>query len=93
MLKNTKKWFNDIVTEPNNSTICLIRVVAILGFIYAIVTHAYSIFHLHAVFDIQQFGISFGTMLTTLGAALGLKTDSSTTPSIVAPNSTPPAGS
>lgn len=75
-MKNLKKWIHDIVSEPDNDTICPIRILAFLGFVYALVVHGYSIFILKAAFDLVAFGTTYGVMLTALGAALMVKTDS-----------------
>jgi hypothetical protein len=75
MLAKLKKWINDIFTEPDGKTMCPVRLLAIGGFLYALITHGWTIYAQHAAFDLQNFGTSFGIMLATLGASLGLKTD------------------
>lgn len=74
-MNKLKKWLKDIATEPDGETICPVRVLALLTFIYAFSVHAYSIFVLKAVFDLMAFGTAWGIMLTTLGISLGIKTD------------------
>lgn len=78
------KWFKDTMTEPDGETICPVRILALVGFLYALFVHGWSIFVLHAVFDLTSFGIAYGTMIATLGAALGLKTDSKGKPNDMA---------
>jgi apolipoprotein N-acyltransferase len=70
-----RDWFKQLVTEPNNETHCPVRWSALIGFVYGLGAHAYSTFWLHQAFDFQAFGIGLGTMLTTVGVALGLKKD------------------
>ena len=74
-MNKLKKWLKDTLTEPDNETICPIRIFAIVGFLYALICHAWSVFALDAAFDLQSFGLGFGTMLVTCGAALGIKSD------------------
>lgn len=75
-MKNLKRWVHDIFSEPDNNTICPIRILAFVGFLYALIVHGYSIFILKAIFDLTAFGTTYGVMLASLGAALMIKTDS-----------------
>lgn len=75
-MKKLKKWVLDLFTEPDNSTICPVRILSILGFIWALAMNGWSVLVLKAVFDITAFGTSYGVMLAALGLALGMKTDS-----------------
>lgn len=76
MLSQIKKWCNDMLTEPNGTTICPVRLMALGGFVYGMGNHAYSTLWCHVAFDLQNFSIAFGALLTTTGIALGMKTDS-----------------
>lgn len=76
MIKIIKKFFKDFFTEPDGVTICPVRVLAILGFAWALVMNGWSVIVLKAVFDIVGFGTSYAAMIAALGLALGLKTDS-----------------
>lgn len=76
MWDNIKKWGRDILEEPDNHIICPIRVMAVIGFFYYIGAHAWSIIAQHAAFALVDFSTGFGIMMTTVGAALKLKTDS-----------------
>lgn len=63
-----------IITEPNNKTVCPVRVVSLLGvFQYLGLTLAHYI--QHSVFDPQAFAIGFGALIGGVGVALGLKKD------------------
>ena len=83
-MQKLKKWFTDILTEPNTNVICPIRIFALFGFVYMIGTHAFTIFGLHATFDLTAFCTSYGIMIATTGAALGFKTDSKADVKVVA---------
>lgn len=75
-MNKISKWTKDIFTEPNNNTICPVRILAILGFIWALGMNGWTVLVLKAAFDITAFGTSYGVMLAALGVALGMKTDS-----------------
>jgi hypothetical protein len=68
-------WLNQIITEPDNRTVCIVRIMSIVGagefFALAAKTALKS-----GTFDMQSFGIGFGTLLGGIGAALKLKKDS-----------------
>lgn len=84
MMSQIKKWIHDITTEPDNDIVCPVRLMAIGGCLYFFGAHAYTVIVQHAAFDLSSFGTSFGVMLATAGAALGLKTDTKpTTPNVV----------
>jgi hypothetical protein len=69
------KFLMHIVTEPDNSTVCPVRVIALLGCLeYLGVTLAHYI--QHALFDPQGFSVGFGALIAGTGVALGLKKDS-----------------
>ena len=68
------KFVRDIVTEPNSDTICVIRVIAIVGFIQFFALASWQ-YHQHGVFDPQAYALGFGAMITGAGVALGLKKD------------------
>lgn len=74
-MNKLKKWINDTLTEPDGTTICPVRVLAILGFVYALCMNGWTVIVLKAAFDITAFGASYGVMLAALGVALGMKTD------------------
>lgn len=74
-MNKLKQWVFDIFSEPDGETICPIRVLAILGFVYALCMSGWSVVVLKTVFDITAFGTSYGVMLAALGLALGFKTD------------------
>ena len=82
-MKKLKKWIFDLFSEPDNSTICPVRILAILGFVWALCMNGWSVLVLKAVFDITAFGTSYGVMLAAIGIALGMKTDSKETKDVV----------
>lgn len=65
----------NLVTEPDNKTLCPVRVIALVGTIQGLGLQFYAVVYQHAAFDIQQFGVGLGAVLTTAGVALGLKKD------------------
>lgn len=76
MWDKIKKFFHDLITEPDNAIVCPVRVMAILGFLYSLGTHAWTVFAQHVAFDLQSFSTAYGIMMATLGAALKIKSDS-----------------
>ncbi len=74
-MKSLNKWIKDCLTEPDGETICPIRIFAIIGFGYLLFTHAWSIYVLRAVFDLQAAAIGYSSLMITTGVALGSKTD------------------
>lgn len=71
-----KKFLHDLSTEPDNNIFCPVRIIAIGTFLYSLGVHAFTIFYQHVAFDFQSFSLSFSAMITTLGTALKLKSDS-----------------
>lgn len=71
-----KKWISDAFTEPGNDIVCPVRVLAILGFLWALGMNGWSVLVLKVPFDVMAFGTSYGLMLAALGIALGAKSDS-----------------
>lgn len=70
-----KKLLMQIFTEPDNSTFCPVRLLALVGsFQYLGLTLAHYI--QHAVFVPQDFALGFGALVGSLGVALGIKKDS-----------------
>jgi hypothetical protein len=69
------KFLKHILTEPDNSTFCPARLVALAGsFQYLGLNIAHYI--QHGIFDPQAFAVGFGALLAGTGVALGLKKDS-----------------
>lgn len=69
-----KKYFLDLITEPDNKTFCPVRALAILGslqYLGLAIAHYVQ----HAVFDPQGYAVGFGALLGGVGVALGLKKD------------------
>ena len=67
-------WMKQCVTEPDNSTVCPVRVIAIAGcaqFLGLTIAHYCQ----HHIFDAQNFAIGFAAILGGAGAALGMKKD------------------
>ena len=85
-MKKIKKWLFDIFSEPDNSTICPIRLLAIGGFVWALWMSGFSVLILKTPFVIVEFGTAYGVMLAALGIALGMKTDSKENKDVVLAN-------
>lgn len=68
-------WLKQIITEPDNRTVCIVRLMSIAGvgeFLYLAAKTALKA----GSFDMQAFGLGFGGLLGGIGAALKLKKDS-----------------
>jgi hypothetical protein len=70
-----KKFIMDIVTEPNNHTICPVRIAAIAGILQY---QGMALLHYfqHHIFDAQPYALGSAAILGSAGLALGLKHDS-----------------
>lgn len=67
-------WLKQIITEPDNRTVCIVRLMSIAGvaeFLYLAVKVTLKA----GTFDMQSFGLGFGGLLGGIGAALKLKKD------------------
>ena len=69
------EWFRQIVTEPDNKTVCPLRIIALLGSLQYL---GLSVAHYiqHAIFEPQAFAVGFGALLGGAGVALGVKKNS-----------------
>lgn len=76
MLQNIKNFLKQVFTEPNNSTVCVVRVLGVGAVLQGLGLSAYTVVAQHVAFDLQAYGVGIGALLGTLGAALGLKKDS-----------------
>ena len=81
-----KKVFKDAFTEPDNNTICPVRILGIAGFAWALCMSGWSVLALKVPFLMVDFGTSYGLMLAALGVAMGLKTDSKGTKNAIVAN-------
>lgn len=75
MLNKIKTAIGHILTEPDNVTVCPVRVLGILGALQGLASSAYQVFWLHSPFDLQAYGLGLGATLLALGLALGMKKD------------------
>jgi hypothetical protein len=64
-----------VITEPDNKTVCPARLMSISAFIQLSVMSAVH-FARTGVFDVQAEAVGFTALLGGIGAALGLKKDS-----------------
>jgi hypothetical protein len=74
-----KKFFLNILTEPDNHTFCPVRILSILGVLQYLTTSGFHYVQ-HAIFDPQAFAVGFGAIIGSVGVALGLKKDTPTDP-------------
>ena len=74
-----KKFWLNILTEPNNSTFCPVRILSILGVLQYLFMNAFHYVQ-HAIFDPQAFAVGFGAIIGSVGVALGLKKDTPADP-------------
>lgn len=70
-----KKALFQIITEPDNKTVCPARLMAISAFVQFSAMSAYHTAHT-GTFDVQAEAIAFAALLGGIGAMLGLKKDS-----------------
>jgi len=68
------KWIRNVITEPDNQTVCIVRLMSIAGVAEFLFIAAKVALKAQA-FDMQSFGIGFGSLLGGIGAALKLKKD------------------
>lgn len=66
----------NIFTEPNNHTICPVRIAGVAATLQGMGLSAWAVVAQHAPFDLLAYGGGMGALLATLGAALGMKKDS-----------------
>lgn len=70
-----KEFIMNVITEPDNRTPCVARLIAIAGslqYLGLAIAHYIQ----HGVFDAQSYAVGFGALLGGVGVALGLKRDS-----------------
>jgi hypothetical protein len=68
------KFLQHILTEPDNSTFCPIRIIALVGSVQYLGTELHN-YIAHAAFDPLAFAGGLGAIVTGAGVALGLKKD------------------
>ena len=73
-------WFKDIVTGIDGVSYDIVRVLALVVVLDAILLITWRVLHDGQAFDLQSYGIGFGAIFVTVGVALNLK--SSTEPSL-----------
>lgn len=78
MIDWLRKQLRDMLTEPDNKTVCIVRVFAAGGSTWGMTLAGYDVLIQHAHFDIQAFGVGLASMVGGLGVALGMKKDSPT---------------
>lgn len=66
-------FITHITTGKDNATFDLVRVLGLLGCLQALALVAYGVIVKDQPFDLQNFGIGFGALLGSVGAALKLK--------------------
>jgi spore maturation protein SpmB len=63
-----------LITEPDNKTLCPVRILAIAG-VLEFLTLAVFNFVKSGALDLQAFAVGFAAIIGGVGAALGLKKD------------------
>lgn len=64
------------ITEPNNHTVCPVRIGGIIALTQGLGLTFYSVVVQNNSFDLQAYGLGTGVLLAAVGAALGMKKDS-----------------
>jgi spore maturation protein SpmB len=72
-----KKRLLQLITEPDNTTLCPVRILAIVG-VLEFITLAAINFAKTSAFDMQAFAVGFAALISGVGVALGLKKDTPT---------------
>ncbi len=67
------KFIKDILTGIDNQTYDIGRASFLCALLSFLGLEIYAVVWKNAPFDLQAFGIAFGTMIAALGAALNLK--------------------
>lgn len=75
-MNSIKELLDNIFTEPDNATFCIVKIGAGLTVIYALAAAFFHHFYLKEAFVIQDFGLGMGAVFAGVGIALGLKKDS-----------------
>ena len=70
-----KEAILQVITEPNNKTVCPVRLMSIAGFVEFCTMAAWNLRHT-GTFDVQAHALGFAALISGIGAALGLKKDS-----------------
>jgi hypothetical protein len=70
-----RKVLMDIVTEPDNHTVCPVRIASIFGIVQFQVLAIVHYMHSHE-WNAQAYGAGFAALLGAAGIALALKKDS-----------------
>lgn len=68
------EFLRQMLTEANNSTYSLVRVLAALAVLVALVLEVYAVVSAKH-FDLQAYGIGMGAVFASFGAALKLGAD------------------
>ena len=67
------KFLIELMTEADNTTPCIFRVLSLLVILFFLGESVYSLVVDHKPFDPQGFGVGIGATLAGVGVALGLK--------------------
>lgn len=68
-----------LITEPDNKTVCPVRILSIVG-VLQYFTLAALHYAQHGIFDAQNYALGFGALIGGVGVALGLKKDTKSDP-------------
>lgn len=71
-----KEFLSQVFTEPNNRTVCVVRLAGVGAVVQGQFLIAYHVVVQHAAFDLQAYGLGMTALITGLGVALGIKKDS-----------------
>jgi hypothetical protein len=70
-----REWINELFTEPNNRTLCPVRLMAVFGCVQFLTLSAWN-FARVGTFDPQAYCVGFAALMGGIGIALGTKKDS-----------------
>lgn len=67
------EWIKNALTETNNHTYDLVRILTVCSVLLFLILTAYDVVVVHRPFDMVNFGTGFGVLIAGVGAALALK--------------------
>jgi hypothetical protein len=69
------EFLKKLLSEPDNTTPCIIRVGAAISFLYSHALMSWGVIVHATPFDFQQYALGLSAFVAAVGAALGMKKD------------------
>lgn len=74
-MEKVKKLLEQLLTEVDNHTYDLVKILALISVIVGLGLMAYAVIRQNQPFSFQDFGTGVGLLFAGVGVALGLKKD------------------